>query len=74
LLSAVQPPDPPPLPITPDKKDLIGDRSRWETMQTFVEDERLVSAVREKLERYCREVLELAVGEIISYGLSYRNG
>ncbi len=74
LLSAVQPQEPSPLPAIPDKKDLIGDRSRWETMQTFVEDERLVAAVREKLERYCREVLEPAVGEIISYGLSYRNG
>lgn len=80
LLSAVQPQDPPPLPATPDKKDLIGDRSRWETMQTFVEDERMVLSVREKLsemfndigreamreglEMYCREVLEPAIEEL----------
>ncbi|QQS46592.1 MAG: hypothetical protein IPM66_22280 [Acidobacteriota bacterium] len=80
LLSAVQPQDPSPLPVTPDKKDLIGDRSRWETMQTFVEDECLVAAVREKLlemfnqigreamreglEKYCRDVLEPAIGEL----------
>jgi hypothetical protein len=80
LLSAVPPPDQPPQPANPNKADLIGDRSRWETMQRFVEDERMVSLVRERLQelfnqqgreamreelgRYCREVLEPAIGEL----------
>lgn len=80
LLSAVPPSDPPPQPATPNKTDLIGDRNRWETMQRFVEDERMVSLVREKMHelfnqqgreamreelgQYCREVLEPAIGEL----------
>ncbi|MGH9853909.1 MAG: hypothetical protein ACREBD_29040, partial [Blastocatellia bacterium] len=50
LLSAVPPTDQAPQPANPNKTDLIGDRSRWETMQRFVEDERMVSSVREKLQ------------------------
>jgi hypothetical protein len=50
LLSAVPPSDPPPQPANPNKTDLVGDRTRWETMQRFVENERMVSSVREKLQ------------------------
>jgi hypothetical protein len=50
LFSAVTPADEAPQPANPNKTDLIADRSRWETMQRFVEDERMVSPVREKLQ------------------------
>jgi hypothetical protein len=80
LLSAVTPSEDAPQPANPNKADLIGDRSRWEIMQRFVGDERMVSSVRERLQelfnqrgregvreelmRYCGEVLELAIGEL----------
>ena len=80
LLSAVPPSDQAPQPANPNKTDLVGDGNRWETMQRFVEDERMVSSVREKLQelfneqgreamrgelgRYCQEVLESAIGEL----------
>ncbi|MCI0392591.1 MAG: hypothetical protein MOB07_27985, partial [Acidobacteria bacterium] len=80
LLSVVPPSDQAPQPANPNKTDLIGDGNRWETMRKFVEDERMVSSVREKLQelfnqqgreamraelvRYCRDVLETVVEEL----------
>lgn len=80
LLSAVPPTDDAPQPANPNKADLIGDRSGWETMQKFITDERLISPVRERLQelfnqqgrevmrqqlmKYCREVLEPAIAEL----------
>lgn len=80
LLSAVRPLDQAPAPVIPTKADWIGDRSRWDTMQQFIADARMVSLVRERLQelfnqhgreamreelgRYCREVLEPAIGEL----------
>jgi hypothetical protein len=80
LLSALRPSDQAPPPANPNKADLIGDRSRWETMQKFIADERMVALVREKLQElfnqegreamreelglYCGEVLEGAIAEL----------
>jgi hypothetical protein len=67
-------------PAAPVREDLLDDHSRAEAMRRFVDDDRLVASVREKLmelysrqgrevtrrqiERYCREVLEAAIGEL----------
>lgn len=80
LLSAVPSADEAPAPANPNKADLIGDRSRWETMQKFIADARAVSLVREKLQelfnqqgreamreelvQYCRDMLEPAIREL----------